>query len=296
MASPSSPLRPRPSSRCPSISTPSFPRSSCDVRWGLPRCDGAALITGSWTVCGSRYVIILQPGGRAESTQSTSAMWCGSQIYSCGPHITAVQVFKRRHIFLNTGIKLGVWVEEEEVRHCWQERENGGGRRKCWGKWWKNVQPFTLVHIFGPDLKPTHGKPPHDLICQYIVHNHNGQKKKKRSQNENQEGRSKGCKKNKKGKNILAKESTGWEKTGRKRSSDQRQTAMTVTGENQSVILNHRILWPLTPPVWQHLTHHPSLWGRLSSAHRERDRVIEAEKTSHSFCPINPNHWTKSRL
>lgn len=32
-----------------------------------------ALITGSWTVCGSRSVIILQPGGRAEITPSTSA-------------------------------------------------------------------------------------------------------------------------------------------------------------------------------------------------------------------------------
>lgn len=99
----------RSSSRCPSF----FPPPSCDVRSGPPCCDEAALITGSWTVCGSRSVIILQPGGHAEITQSTSATWCGSQIYSHAPHITAVQVFKRCHICLNTGIKLG-----------WRKRRN----------------------------------------------------------------------------------------------------------------------------------------------------------------------------
>lgn len=90
-----------------------FPPPSCDVRWGLPCCDEAALITSSWTVCGSRSVIILQPGGHAEIKQSTSATWCSSQIYSHAPHITAVQVFKRCHICLNTGIKLG-----------WRKRRN----------------------------------------------------------------------------------------------------------------------------------------------------------------------------
>lgn len=78
MAPLSSLLRPRPFSCCPSISTLFSPPSPCDVRWGLPCCDRAALITVSRTVCGSRYVIILQPGGHAEITQSTSALWCGS--------------------------------------------------------------------------------------------------------------------------------------------------------------------------------------------------------------------------
>lgn len=104
MARLSSLLRLRPSSRRPSISTLLPSPSSCDVRRGVPCCDGAALITGSWTVCGSRYVIILQPGGRAEITQSTSAMRCSSQLCGDGPHITAVQVFRRCPLCLNTGI------------------------------------------------------------------------------------------------------------------------------------------------------------------------------------------------
>ena len=103
-----------PSSRCPSASALLSSPSPRDVRWGLPCCDEAALITGSWTVCGSRYVIILQPGGQTEITQSTSAVWCGSRIHSYTSHITAVQVFTRCLICLNTGIKLGVGVEEEE--------------------------------------------------------------------------------------------------------------------------------------------------------------------------------------
>lgn len=56
---------------------------------------------------------------------------------------------------------------------------------------------------------------------------------------------------------------------------------MTVTGENQSAMLNPRILWPLASPVWQHLTRYPSLWGRPSSSlptGRETGRLNQAEE------------------
>lgn len=102
-------LRPRP------FSVRLFPPSSSllphrAISGGdLPCCDEAGLITGSRTVCGSRYVIILQPGGRSSNhTEQTSAPWS-----TATPLILqTVQVFKRCHICLNTSITLGVRVEE----------------------------------------------------------------------------------------------------------------------------------------------------------------------------------------
>lgn len=58
-----------------------------------------------------------------KSHRAHQQMRCSSQIYSRAPRITAIQVFKRRHICLNTGIKL--W---------WRERRNrsviDSGRQK----------------------------------------------------------------------------------------------------------------------------------------------------------------------
>lgn len=58
-----------------------------------------------------------------KSHRAHQQMRCSSQIYSRAPRITAIQVFKRQHICLNTGIKL--W---------WRERKNrsviDSGRQK----------------------------------------------------------------------------------------------------------------------------------------------------------------------
>ncbi len=72
-------------------------------------------------------------------------------------HFTVVQVFKRCHICLNTGIKLAVRVEEEEeqVCHWWQERDTGGGERIFHNFYIRrSVQSRGLswVQDFGPDL------------------------------------------------------------------------------------------------------------------------------------------------
>lgn len=79
-----------------------------------------------------------------------------------------------------------------------------------------------------------------------------------------------------------------------------KQTAM--TGENQSVMLNRWILWPLTPSVWQHLTHHPSLLGHpllpQSERQKEREREVERGRTnadSHSEAVIH-SHLQKFLL
>lgn len=316
-----------------------FPPPSCDVRWGLPCCDEAALITGSWTVCGSRSVIILQPGGHAEIKQSTSATWCSSQIYSHAPHITAVQVFKRCHIGLNTGIMLG-WrkrrnrsvtdsrreTRQEEgendifhtsggqfkvfyrsrildpirketnstcinTRLIWQYKcdlpqlrscENSNFLSACQEKTLSLLLLFFCVYFTPPIIMSGKNKMDHEQNKMSSKIN-----KKREKQNESQEGRSKRWVEEK---SFCGSKGTGWEKNGggeERRGHDQRRTAMTVTGENQSVMLNRWILWPLTPPVWQHLTHHPSLPGHPVLPQRTRWDILTQMNPDYVICVKN---------
>lgn len=89
----------------------------CDVSWGLSCCNEAALITSSRRVCGSRSVIIEQPGGRAEITRHIS-----STMRLPGLKPRPSRCSNGCHICLNTGIKLG-----------WRKRRNNAvtdGRRE----------------------------------------------------------------------------------------------------------------------------------------------------------------------
>lgn len=105
----------------------------CDVSWGLSCCDEAALITGSRRVCGSRSVIIEQPGGRAEITQHISS---AMRLPDLQPRPSRCSNGCR--ICLNTGIKLG-----------WRKRRNNavtdGRREKKWRKRWH----LSYLVLFG---------------------------------------------------------------------------------------------------------------------------------------------------
>lgn len=120
------------SSRCPSFFHPRVMSGGvCPAAmkplWSLApeRCVGADL-----SLFCSQVV--------APKSQSTSAMSCSSQIYRHAPHITAVQVFKRCHICLNTGIKL--W---------WRKRRNQSVTDRRWKKMrggGENVEKTTTFH------------------------------------------------------------------------------------------------------------------------------------------------------